>query len=60
MTTGSVLYLLMCLAMFGVFAVVLAYQSWQQAKFGPEMLPDSGSGQVPPTEHADDHHALAA
>ncbi|MDR3531668.1 MAG: hypothetical protein P4L90_14085 [Rhodopila sp.] len=38
MTTGSVLYLAMCLAMFGVFSVVLAYHSWQQGRMGPEML----------------------
>lgn len=39
MTTGSVLYLLLSIAMFVVFAVVLAYESWQQARLGPEVVP---------------------
>ena len=39
MTDGNVLYLLMCVAMFAAFSVVLAYNSWQQSKLGPEMVP---------------------
>ena len=42
MSTGSVLYLVMVLATFGVFSAVLAYQSWQQSRQGPEMLPVPG------------------
>jgi hypothetical protein len=33
MTTGSLLYLLMSIAMFAAFSAVLAYQSWQQSRF---------------------------
>ncbi len=32
MTTGNVLYLLMCLAMFGAFAAALACESWLEGK----------------------------
>lgn len=39
MTTGSVLYLLMSIAMFTAFSVVLAYQSWQQTRPAPKMQP---------------------
>ena len=39
MTSGSLLYLLMCLAVFGVFSVVLAYESWQQSRLGRETVP---------------------
>jgi hypothetical protein len=39
MTTGSMLYLAMVLAAFGLFSAVLAYQSWQQSLRGPGMLP---------------------
>ncbi len=47
MTTGDLLYLIMCLAAFGVFSTVLAYYSWQQSREGrktvsaPERHPDS-------------------
>jgi len=53
MTTGSLLYLLMTIVAFGLFSVVLAYQSWQQSRRGPETL----SG---PAEKQDSHHTLAA
>jgi len=36
---GNVLYLLLCVAMFAAFSAVLAYNSWQQIKLGPEMVP---------------------
>jgi hypothetical protein len=36
MTTGNVLYLLMCLAMFGAFAATLAYYSRGNPKAEPE------------------------
>jgi hypothetical protein len=39
MTTGNVLYLAMSIAMFVVFAGVLAYQSWQQSRLGPGTMP---------------------
>lgn len=39
MTHGSMLYLLMCVATFAAFSVVLAYNSWQQSKLGPETVP---------------------
>lgn len=39
MTTGSVLYLLMSIGMFAVFSAVLAYESWQQARLGPDVVP---------------------
>jgi len=38
MTMGNVLYLLMVIGVFVVFAAVLAYQSWQQARLGPDMV----------------------
>lgn len=31
MTTGNVLYLAMTIGMFGMFALMLAYQSWRQS-----------------------------
>lgn len=40
MTTGNILYLAMVIAVFGMFGGVLAYQSWQQTRRGPEMLED--------------------
>jgi hypothetical protein len=43
MTDGNVLYLLMCVAIFAAFSAVLAYNSWQQSKLGPEMVPASDS-----------------
>lgn len=38
MTTGELLYLLMCLAMFFSFSAALAYASWIQSQMGPEMI----------------------
>lgn len=34
MTTGSVLYLLMCIGAFAALAIVLAYNTWQQTRMG--------------------------
>jgi hypothetical protein len=53
MTTGSALYLLMALGVFALFSVVLAYQSWQQSRRGPDMLPAQ-------TEHEEPRGAIAA
>jgi|tagenome__1003787_1003787.scaffolds.fasta_scaffold11865811_1 hypothetical protein len=39
MTSGSLLYLLMCIAAFVIFAAALAYTSWQQGKMGRETTP---------------------
>ncbi len=39
MTTGNVLYLLMSIGAFAVFAAVLAYESWQQSRFGQGVIP---------------------
>ncbi len=44
MSTGNVLYLLMCIGVFASFAIVLAYQSWQQSKLGSEMIKDVPAG----------------
>ena len=55
MTIGNVLYLLMSIGMFAVFSVVLAYQSWQQSRVGPEVVPASG-----PAPKAEPHHAITA
>lgn len=56
MTTGNVLYLLMSIGMFAVFAVVLAYQSWQQSRRGAEVVPASSS----PASHPEPHYGLTA
>ncbi len=37
-TTGNLLYLLMCLAMFGSFSAMLAWVSWQQPGRGPDTI----------------------
>jgi hypothetical protein len=42
MTIGSALYLLMVIASFGVFSVVLAYESWQQGRAGAANVPHAG------------------
>ena len=55
MTTGNVLYLAMSIGMFLVFAVVLGYQSWQQSRLGPEVVPS-----VSPASHPEPHHAIPA
>ncbi len=55
MTTGSLLYLLLSIGMFTVLAVVLAYQSWQQSRMGPEMLTTSS-----PASHPEPDHAITA
>ncbi len=36
MSIGNLLYLLMCIGAFTGFAVVLAFESWQQGRLGPE------------------------
>jgi hypothetical protein len=41
MTTGNVLYLLMCLAMFGAFAATLAFYSSGTTKAEPDKRPAS-------------------
>lgn len=52
MSTGNMLYLVLCIGAFTVFAVVLAYMSHQQTKLGPETIggPARGVPEVPPTE----------
>ena len=57
MTDGNVLYLLMCVAMFAAFSVVLAYNSWQQSKLGPDMVPSPE--QHPAPEQHPEAEALA-
>jgi len=51
MTTGNVLYLAMSIGMFVVFAVVLAYESWQDSRVGS----DAVSGSTPAPQPAPDH-----
>lgn len=34
MTTGSTLYLILCIAAFATFGIVLAYATWQQGRLG--------------------------
>ena len=53
MTTGSTLYLLMCLATFGLFSVVLGYYSWQESR------PDRKAVSAP-ARQAEPHDTLAA
>jgi hypothetical protein len=53
MTTGSVLYLLMSIAMFVAFSAVLAYQSWQQSRFMSKTTEQ-------PTDAKNTHHAATA
>jgi hypothetical protein len=60
MTTGNVLYLLLCMAMFVSLAAVLAYQSWQQSLLGPEMLPVPGNATAPGHDAAPAGHAAVA
>ena len=58
MSTGNLLYLLMCIGMFAGFAVVLAYESWQQSRLGPDMI-----GSVPEDDRTLDQshgHAVHA
>ena len=43
MTTGSTLYLIMCLATFGLFSVVLGYYSWQESTPGQESGVSAGT-----------------
>ncbi len=54
MSTGNLLYLLMCIGMFAVFAVVLAYCSWQQSTLGPDMIGSVPEGDRQPD--LADHH----
>jgi hypothetical protein len=56
MTTGNVLYLLMSIGMFAVFAAILAYYSWQQSRQGPEIVPTSSS----PASHPEPQHGVMA
>jgi hypothetical protein len=39
MTSGNLLYLLMCLGTFALFTAALAYESWQQSRLGREIVP---------------------
>lgn len=39
MTTGNLLYLMLCIGMFAAFSAVLAYESYQQSKLGPDIAP---------------------
>jgi hypothetical protein len=53
MSTGNVLYLLMCIAMFTALSGTLAYQSWREGRPGPGPAPgDEGD-----IDHAPDHGA---
>jgi hypothetical protein len=54
MTTGNVLYLLMTIGTFVMFAAVLFYQSWQQSRRGPDVVPLP----APADRHAEPHGAL--
>ena len=56
MTTGELLYLLMCLGTFSSFAIALAYASWQQGQMGPEMIT---SGVARDDHGGDEHHGHA-
>ena len=47
MTTGNVLYLVMTIGMFGVFALMLAYQSWKQSQLGSDMIGTSTKRPAP-------------
>ncbi|HVY15624.1 MAG TPA: hypothetical protein VHB27_10360 [Rhodopila sp.] len=58
MSTGNLLYLLMCIGMFTVFAIVLAYESWQQSKLGPDML-GTVRAEPKPATHFPNHAAHA-
>jgi hypothetical protein len=53
MTTGSILYLIMSLAMFAAFSIVLAYESWQQSRLGPDIISE-------PVAQPESHPAIAA
>ncbi len=53
MTTGNVLYLMLCLGMFTAFALVLAYESWQQSRIGRDVVAE-------PDRNAGPHDAIAA
>jgi hypothetical protein len=56
MSTGNVLYLLMTIGTFVVFAAVLGFQSWQQSRRGPDVVPLPG----PVNRHHQPHGALHA
>jgi len=47
MTTGSMLYLIMCVLAFGAFSAVLAFYSWQQSRQGREEALASARPEVP-------------
>jgi hypothetical protein len=55
MTIGNVLYLLMSIGTFAILSAVLAYQSWNQSRLGPEMLTTS-----PPVSHPEPPHGITA
>ena len=54
MSTGNVLYLLMCIGAFTGFAIVLAIESWHQSKQGPDMV---GSASEDEQHHGQAAHA---
>lgn len=50
MSIGEACYLVMCLAMFMAFAIVLGYHSWQQSRHGGDFgapEPARSPGSVP-------------
>jgi len=57
MTTGNLLYLLMSIGMFAAFSAVLAYESWQQSRLRPEVVPVPRSVSH---DHDEAHDRLAA
>ncbi|HBK06921.1 MAG TPA: hypothetical protein DDZ81_13930 [Acetobacteraceae bacterium] len=59
MTTGSAVYLGMTIGVMFIFSMVLAYQSWQQARLGPDMIPDSATPR-PDAQHGEPHSAVHA
>ena len=64
MTTGNLLYLAMTIGMFGVFALMLAYQSWRQSQLESVMIGTSTESLAPKrptsTGYEDDREAQAA
>ncbi|HYZ21606.1 MAG TPA: hypothetical protein VE690_05555 [Rhodopila sp.] len=50
MTTGSTLYLILCIAVFATFGIVLAYATWQQARLGGDFA--TTPGRNPPAHPA--------
>ena len=58
MTFGNVLYLVMAVGLMVIFSIVLAYQSWQQSRRGPDMI--GGDAQQPDVSHTDHHGVVHA